>query len=53
MLNKPYDLRGEGEILWASSEGIVDMTSKANQDLAYFQAIFFGSSTSRYDVLSR
>lgn len=47
MLNKPYDWNGEGEIFRASSEGIVEMTSKANHDLAYFQAIFFGSSTSR------
>lgn len=29
------------------------MTSKANQELAYFHAIFFGSSTSRYVVLSK
>lgn len=53
MLNKPYCLNTEGEIFRASSAGIVEMTSKANQDLVYFQAICFGSSTSRYVVLSR
>jgi hypothetical protein len=47
MLKKPYDLKGEGDIFQPSSEGIVDMTSKANQELAYFHAIFLGSSTSR------
>lgn len=52
MLNKPYDLNTEGEILRASSAGIVEMTSKASQDFVYFQAIFLGSSTGRYVALS-
>lgn len=53
MLNKPYDLKGEGEIFRASSEGIVEMMSKANHELAYFHAIFLGASTNRYVVLSK
>lgn len=53
ILNKPYERRGFGEIFLASSEGIVDMTSNANQVLAYLQAICFGLSIIRYVVLSR
>lgn len=47
MLYKPYVCNDPGEILRASSEGIVDITSNANQELAYFQAICFGLSTRR------
>ena len=52
-LNKPYDLKGDGDIFQASSDGIVDMTSKTSQEHAYFHAIFLGSSARRKVVLSR
>ncbi|KAJ0567386.1 hypothetical protein HanIR_Chr06g0284231 [Helianthus annuus] len=47
MLNNPYDCKDPEGILLASSEGIVEMTSNANQVIIYLLAICFGSSTRR------
>lgn len=53
MLNTPYDFKSGGNESRAISAGMVAMTSKANHVLRYLEAMSFGSSTSRYVVLSR